>query len=107
MQRCSLLGSHLVRISGHHITAACLVCLASPFLVKRLIVIMSSVACHLSPFHKPVFVKSREWGQRDVSVDKSTGYSCRGLGFSSWHPHGGSQPFVTPVPGDPTLSSGL
>jgi hypothetical protein len=27
--------------------------------------------------------------------------SCRGPGFGSQHQHGGSQPFVTPLLGDP------
>ena len=31
---------------------------------------------------------------------KSTGFSSIGPGFNSQHPHGGSQPSVTPVPGD-------
>jgi hypothetical protein len=30
-----------------------------------------------------------------------------GPGFSSQNPHGGSQPSVTPVPGDMTFSSDL
>jgi hypothetical protein len=44
------------------------------------------------------------WGWRDGSGVKSTGCSSRGLGFNSQHPHGSLQLFVTPVPGDLTLS---
>lgn len=37
-----------------------------------------------------------------VSVVKSTGYSgSRGPVLNSQHPHGGSQPSITPVPEDP------
>ena len=38
---------------------------------------------------------------------KSTGCSSRGPEFNSQHPHGGSQPSVTPVQGDPTSFGGL
>ena len=44
-------------------------------------------------------------GWRDGSVVKSTGCSCRGPGFASQHPHGGSELPVTPVPGDRIHSS--
>lgn len=37
-------------------------------------------------------------GCRDGSADKSTCYSCRGPGFHSRYPHGGSQLSLTPVP---------
>ena len=46
-------------------------------------------------------------GWRDGSVIKNTGCSCRGPRFSSQHPHGGSQPSVTPAPGNLMPSSGL
>ena len=36
-------------------------------------------------------------GWRDGSVVKSTGCSSRGPGFSSQHPHGSLQLFVTPI----------
>lgn len=43
---------------------------------------------------------------KDASVVKSTGQSCRGPGMVySQHLDGNSQPFVTPVPGDPRPSS--
>jgi hypothetical protein len=46
--------------------------------------------------------------ERDDSVAKSTGCSCRGPRFDSWHPHGASQPpVVAPVLGDSTPSSDL
>ena len=32
---------------------------------------------------------------------------AEGLGFGSQHPHGGSQPSLSPVPGNPILSSDL
>ena len=35
------------------------------------------------------------------------GYSSRGPGLSSQHPHGDSQPSVTQAPGNPTPFSGL
>ena len=38
------------------------------------------------------------WGLRHGSAVVST---FRGLGFSPQHPHGGSQPSITPVPEDP------
>lgn len=40
-------------------------------------------------------------GWRDGSGTKSTNCSFRGPGFSSQLLHGGSQLFITPVPGDP------
>jgi hypothetical protein len=39
-------------------------------------------------------------------MDKSTGCSSRGPGFDSQHLHGGSQPPMTPVPGDLLAISG-
>lgn len=39
----------------------------------------------------------------DVSAVKSTSCSFRGSGFTSQYPHGGSQAYVSPVPGDPML----
>lgn len=44
---------------------------------------------------------------RDDSADKNTYCLCTGPGFSSEHPHGGLEPFVTRVPGDhmPLLTS--
>ena len=48
---------------------------------------------------------NRDW--RDGSGVKSTGCSYRGPRFNSLHPHGGSQPSITPVPGDPMPSSNL
>jgi hypothetical protein len=44
-------------------------------------------------------------GPRDGSAVKNIYCSCRGPG--SQHPHGGSQPFVSPVPGNLTSSSDL
>ena len=38
---------------------------------------------------------------------KSAGCSCKEPRFNSQHPHGGSQPSITPAPGDLMLSSGL
>jgi hypothetical protein len=46
-------------------------------------------------------------GWRDGSVAKSTGCSCRRLGFESQHPHGGSQTHITLLLEDPVFSSGL
>ena len=37
-----------------------------------------------------------------ISFSRQTLASVRGLGFESQHSHGGSQPPVTPVRGDPT-----
>ena len=45
----------------------------------------------------------RDW--TNGSVVKSTGYSVKGPGFNPQHPHVGSQPSVTLVLGDLTLSS--
>jgi hypothetical protein len=39
------------------------------------------------------------WGWRDGSVVTSTDYTCRRCEFSSEHPRGASQPFITPIPG--------
>jgi len=39
---------------------------------------------------------------RDGSVVRNTVCSSRGPEFNSQHPHGSSQPSVTPLPGDPT-----
>lgn len=44
------------------------------------------------------------WECRDGSVLKSTGCYYGGPGFGSRHPHGGSQPMITPVPGNSPLS---
>lgn len=38
---------------------------------------------------------------------RSTYCFCRGLGFSTQHPHGGLQPSLTWVPGNRVSSSGL
>jgi hypothetical protein len=38
-----------------------------------------------------------------AEVVKSTCYSCIGPEFGSQHLHGGSQPSIAAVPGDPTL----
>ena len=46
-------------------------------------------------------------GLRDGSVVKRTGCACRGPRFSPQHPHVGSQPSITPVPGDLVTFSGL
>ena len=46
-------------------------------------------------------------GLRDDSVVKSTGCSSRGPRFEPQHPHVGSQPSITPAPGDLVTSSGL
>jgi hypothetical protein len=40
-------------------------------------------------------------------VVKNTGCSSKGSEFDSQHPYSGSQPSVTPVPGDLMSSSGL
>ena len=45
--------------------------------------------------------KNRSW--KDSAVVKSIYYANRGQTLGSQHPHGGPQPFVTPVPGDPKL----
>ena len=45
-------------------------------------------------------MKAIHRGWRGGSAVKSTGCSSRGAGFNSQHPHGGSEPSVTPVPGD-------
>jgi hypothetical protein len=47
-------------------------------------------------------------GCRDSSAIKGTSCSSRGLRFNPQHPHHVClQPSVTPVPGNPTLSSDL
>jgi len=51
------------------------------------------------------FFKNSMKVRRDGSGVKSTGCSCRGLGFGFQHPHGDSQPSLAPVPED--LPSGL
>jgi hypothetical protein len=53
--------------------------------------------------------KIREYTSRFSigSVAKSTDCSSRGNGLSAKHPHCGSWPSVTPVPGDPMSSSSL
>lgn len=46
------------------------------------------------------------WGcWRDDSIIKSTHHSCKEPGFGSQKSHGGSQPPVSPVPGDPLLAT--
>ena len=45
--------------------------------------------------------------ERDCSVVRCTGCSSRGPRFDSQHPHDGSQPSVTLVPGDLMPSSGI
>jgi hypothetical protein len=45
-------------------------------------------------------------GRRDGSVVKSTDCFCRKPRFGFQNSHDGSQPSITPVPEDPTLSSG-
>lgn len=44
-------------------------------------------------------------GLRDGSGIEITTYCYRRPEFCSQHPHGGSQPFVTPAPRDPNLLS--
>jgi hypothetical protein len=46
--------------------------------------------------------KMEKIGWRDGSLVKSTVCSSRGPGFGSWRHHGGLQPSVFPVLGDPT-----
>lgn len=46
-------------------------------------------------------------GWRDGPADRSTGFSCRGPGFSAQHPHGDSWSSVTPGPGDAVPASDL
>jgi len=50
-------------------------------------------------------IYSHYWALRDGSVVNSTDCFCNG--FSSQHPHDGSQPSTTPVSGDPMPSSDL
>lgn len=46
-------------------------------------------------------IKKKVGGWKGGSVVKSTCYfCCRRPRFNSWHPPGGSQAFITPVPGD-------
>jgi hypothetical protein len=40
-------------------------------------------------------VKKKQWGWRDGSVVKNTGFSSRCSEFNSQYPHGGSHPSVT------------
>lgn len=47
------------------------------------------------------------WSWSDGSVLKITFCSCRRPKLGSQYPHGSSQHFVTPFPGDSTPSSGL
>ena len=53
-----------------------------------------------------VFVLFRIQG-KGAGEGKSTGFSFRGPRFNSQKQNGGSQPYMTPVLGDPMLSSGL
>lgn len=53
------------------------------------------------------WTKWHELWAGDSSVVKSTYFSSRGPNFSSQYVHGGSQLWVTPVSGYPTLSSGF
>lgn len=46
-------------------------------------------------------------GREDGSTVTRSSCSSKGSRFNSQHPHGGSQPSVTPVLRDPTPSSGL
>ena len=50
-----------------------------------------------SELHETLSQKEQTW--EDGSVVKNIGCSSRGPGFSSQHPHGGSQLSITPVPG--------
>jgi hypothetical protein len=52
-------------------------------------------------------VKKIKQDAGDGSVVKSTDHPSRGSGFGFHHPHGGSQPSVTPVPKDLIPSSDL
>ena len=58
-------------------------------------------------FHKLVLCESVFQSSRGGSAVKHTRYSSSGPRFGSKHPHGSSQPPITPVPGDPMPSSGL
>ena len=49
--------------------------------------------------------KNKVEGFRDDTTVKRTAYSSRGSGFNCWPLRGGSQPSVTPGPGDPMPSS--
>lgn len=49
--------------------------------------------------------RMRSW--TDSSAVKSTWFSCRGPKLGFQHTHGGSPPFLTPVPGDAMRSSDL
>lgn len=53
------------------------------------------------------WVKTEERCQTDGSAAKSTCCSCRGPEVNSQHPHGGTRPSVTLVPGDLLTSSCL
>jgi len=52
------------------------------------------------------YLKTSVVSRRPFSAVKSTGFSPRGPEFDSQHPHSGLELFLTPVPGDPTPSSG-
>lgn len=52
-------------------------------------------------------IKNGSWGWKDDSVVKNTGCSSRGVRFDSQVLHDSSQPSLTTVPGDSTLSFGL
>ena len=72
--------------------------------------VWASVGVHIFPAIKEwrwEFKYPWAWGWGDGSEVKSTCCSCRGPRFSSQRPHGGPQPSVTPVPGDPMPSSDL
>ena len=67
--------------------------------------VWASVGVHIFPAIKEwrwEFKYPWGWGWGDGSEVKSTCCSCRGPRFSSQRPHGGPQPSVTPVPGDPS-----
>ena len=49
---------------------------------------------------KKSLLKLYMWAREMGSVVKSIGYSSRGPGFNSQHPHGSLYLSVTPVPGD-------
>ena len=49
----------------------------------------------------------REREKKNLAPEFRTGYSSRGPGCNSQHPHGSSQPSITPVAVDPILSFGL
>ena len=57
---------------------------------------------HYSSFIKNLLNFREQTGGLET---KSACYSCRGSGFGSHHPRGGSQTSVTPVPGHPEPST--